>query len=57
MSERIEYRIRVEGTANSYGLGEAVNEHVTLFRDGCYGLTWDQLQAKLKALPKGTVLR
>ena len=56
-SARTTYRIRVEGTANSYGLGEAITERVTLFHDGCYGLTWDQLQSKLKALPKGTVLR
>ena len=57
MPERKEYRIRVEGTANSYGLGEVITEHVTLFTNGNYGLTWDQLQSKLKALPKGTVLR
>jgi len=55
MPERKEYRIRVEGTANSYGLGEVITEHVTLFTNGNYGLTWDQLSAKLKALGKVTI--
>jgi hypothetical protein len=52
MSERKEYVIRTEGTAYRWGLGETVISGVVLFSDGNYGLTWDQLQAKLKALGK-----
>ena len=52
------YVIRTESArAHTWGLGETVIPGVVLFSDGNYGLTWDQLQAKLKALPKGTVLR
>jgi hypothetical protein len=52
------YTIRVQSDyAYRYSLGETVIPGVVLFSDGNYGLTWDQLQSKLKALPKGTVLR
>lgn len=41
--------IRVEGIANSYGIGEFVTEdkRVVLFRAGDYNLTRDQLLKKL----------
>ena len=52
MSEQVEYTIRTEGTANSYGLGKTVVPNVTLFERGCWGLTWYELQVKLKSLGK-----
>lgn len=41
------YVIRKEGTAHTYGLGEVVVDGVVLFKDGFWGLTEDQLKAKL----------
>ena len=55
VSEQIEYTIRVEGTANSYGLGKTIVPNVAFFERGCWGLTWDELQNKLKALGKAVL--
>jgi hypothetical protein len=56
--ESKEYVVRVHSDrAYTYGLGEVVSDGVTLFQDGFYNLTREQLDAKLKTLPKGTVLR
>jgi hypothetical protein len=57
MTTQTQKIVRVEGMANSYGIGEEVAPNCVLFKAGDYHLTWDQLQSKLKALPKGTVLR
>jgi hypothetical protein len=57
MSEKVDYTIRTEGKPNSYGLGKTVIPNVVLFEAGFHGLTWEELNAKLKTLPKGTVLR
>lgn len=45
-TEKKEYVIRKEG-AHTYGLGEVVSHNVALFKDGFWGLTEDQLKAKL----------
>lgn len=45
------YVVRKEGTG-TYGLGEIVAENCALFRKGFYGLTKEQLDAKLRSLPK-----
>jgi hypothetical protein len=51
MSDTKEYVIRVEGTANRYGLGEVVVPGVTLFKDNgqpggkFYNLTRVELNA------------
>lgn len=45
--DKKEYIIRREGIAGSYGLGEVVSPGVTLFKAGFYGLTEDELKAKL----------
>ena len=45
MADTKEYVIRVEGTVNSYGLGEVVVPGVALFKAGEYNLTKDELQA------------
>ena len=39
--ERKEYLIRVEGTADSYGIGEIVAPGCTLFAKGMYNLPRD----------------
>ena len=57
MTTQTQKIVRVEGMANSYGIGEEVAPNCVLFKAGDYNLTWDQLKSKLKALPKGTVLR
>jgi len=55
--EQKEYIIRTESaTAYTYGLGKVVSPGVTLFERGMYGLTQDELSAKLKSLGK-VVLR
>jgi hypothetical protein len=51
------YTIRVQGArAYTYGLGEIVAPGVTLFNDGFYDLSKEELNAKLKSLGK-VVLR
>jgi hypothetical protein len=52
VNETQEYVVRVEGMPNSYGLGKAINDHVTLFEAGMYNLTHEQLMKKLENLPK-----
>jgi hypothetical protein len=50
------YTIRVQSDrAWTYGLGEIVSPGVTLFNDGFYGLTKEELNAKLKGLGKVTL--
>jgi hypothetical protein len=57
MSETQEYVIRTHSDrAYTYGLGKVVNQGVALFERGFYGLTKEELTAKLKALDK-VVLR
>lgn len=57
MSEVKEYIIRTHSDrAYTYGLGEIVSPGVALFRDGFYGLTKEETNAKLKSLGK-VVLR
>jgi hypothetical protein len=51
MSET-QYVTRVEGMANSYGLGEKVTEGVTLFRAENYNLTLDEINMKLAQLQR-----
>ena len=46
------YVVRVEGMANSYGLGKEVSQGVALFEAGKYNLTYDQLQKEIAKLPK-----
>jgi len=48
-SEKTTYIIRVEGFANSYGLGEVVSPNVALFRAGKYNLTAEQLEQAIKS--------
>jgi hypothetical protein len=45
----VEYVIRVEGHANSYGLGELIVPNVVLFRPGMYHLSKTELEDKIKA--------
>jgi hypothetical protein len=53
MEDSVSYVVRTQGNAaNQYGLGKVISDHVALFEAGNYDLTWDQLQAKLKQLPK-----
>jgi hypothetical protein len=55
--EQQEYIIRTQSdVAYTYGLGKVVSPGVTLFERGMYGLTQDELSAKLKSLGK-VVLR
>lgn len=42
-----QFVLRVEGIANSYGLGTEVVPGVTLFKAGDYGLTKEELNARL----------
>jgi hypothetical protein len=54
-----EYIIRVESArANTYGLGEVVSDRVAFFKDDGksrhYGLTKEELDRAIKALPKET---
>jgi hypothetical protein len=54
--EAKEYIVRTQSdVANTYGLGEVVVPGVALFKSGNYGLTKDQLNAKLKQLGKVTL--
>ena len=48
MSEQTQYVVRVEGTANSYGLGEVVSQNVTLFRAGNWGLNSEEIEVALR---------
>lgn len=52
MDQTQKYVVRVEGTANSYGLGKVVSENVALFEAGKYNLTYDQLQKELVKVKK-----
>ena len=53
MSEtQTQYVVRVEGKADSYGLGELVIPGVTLFRAGNYSITKDELDAKMAQLQR-----
>lgn len=57
MQDSVEYVIRTQSdVANSYGLGKVVSPGVALFEYGTYGLTKTELNAKLKALGKVTLL-
>lgn len=48
MSET-QFIIRIQSNfADQYGLGEVVVPGVTLFRDGNYDLTFDEVQAKYR---------
>ena len=52
MSQTQEYIVRVEGTFDSYGLGTEVAPGCTLFKDGDYHLTKQELNQRLaKATP------
>ena len=56
MSEQQEYIIRTESAyAYTYGLGKVVSPGVAYFERGTYGLTKEQLTAKLKALGKAVL--
>ena len=47
----VEYVIRTQSDrAFTYGVGESIRPGITLFRDGCWGLTQDELDQKLKQL-------
>jgi hypothetical protein len=48
MESKTQFVIRVEGMANSFGLGEVVTPGVTLFRAGNYNMTADELDAAIK---------
>lgn len=48
-SEKTTYVVRVEGFANSYGLGEEITPGVALFRAGMYNLTKEQLESSIKS--------
>ena len=48
-SDKKTYIVRVEGHANSFGLGEEVIPGVTLFRTGMYNLTKEQLEQVIKS--------
>jgi hypothetical protein len=51
------YTIRTQGNrAYSYGLGQIISPGVTLFENGFYDLSKEELNAKLKAMGK-VVLR
>lgn len=45
---KVTYQIRVEGKADSYGLGEEVIPGVLLFKTGHYGLTREELELAIK---------
>jgi hypothetical protein len=52
-----EYVVRVQSdVANTYGIGEVVSPGVAFFKAGTYGITHEELNAKLKQLGK-VVLR
>jgi hypothetical protein len=56
MAEQKEYTIRTHSDrAYTYGLGELVAPGVALFRDGFYGITKEEVSAKLKSLGKVTL--
>ena len=48
--ERKEYVVRVEGTADSYGIGEVVAPQCTLFGKGMYNLTREAAERGAKHL-------
>lgn len=47
MSQTQEYIVRVEGLANSYGLGTEITPGCTLFKAGDYNLTKEELKARI----------
>jgi hypothetical protein len=50
----MEYFIRTQSNfAGQYGLGEVVIPGVTLFREGCYDLTRDEVEALLAKKTNG----
>lgn len=51
------YIVRVEGFANSYGLGKEVVPGVTLFEKGHYNLTKEELNLLIKSKGGKVVLR
>lgn len=53
--ESKDYIVRVEGFPYTYGIGEVVAPNCAYFAAGNYGLTKDQLNAKLKSLGKVTI--
>jgi hypothetical protein len=56
MSETQEYIIRTHSDrAYTYGLGKVVSPGVALFESGTYGLTKEEVNAKLKSLGKVTL--
>lgn len=56
MSEQQEYIIRTQSdVAYTYGLGKVVVPGVALFERGTYGLTKEELSAKLKQLGKAVL--
>jgi hypothetical protein len=48
--ESKEYVVRVEGTANSFGIGEVVAPRCTLFKAGMYNLTREAAERGAKHL-------
>jgi hypothetical protein len=52
MQDSVNYVVRVEGLANSYGLGKEIVKNVTLFEAGKYNLTFEQLQKELNKVRK-----
>jgi hypothetical protein len=56
MTEQVEYVIRTQSDrAYTYGLGKVVGNGVALFERGFYGLTKEELNAKMKSLGKVTI--
>jgi hypothetical protein len=56
VSEQQEYIIRTQSdVAYTYGLGKIVSPGVVLFERGTYGLTREEVNAKLKSLGKVTL--
>ena len=54
--ENKEYVVRTHSDrAYTYGLGEIVSPGVALFRSGFYGITKEEVSAKLKSLGKVTL--
>ena len=47
MSEVKQQIVRVEGKADSYGIGEQIIERVVLFKAGDYGLSKEELSKRL----------
>ena len=54
MSQTQEYIVRVEGTYDSYGLGTEVAPGCTLFKDGDYNLSKEELNRRVA---KGVVVK